>query len=73
MLAIGVGFLAGCAGDTSKPLQRDPGAREMARVLGCAENEVAICVDTNCTPEDYRCVHREDARQMLGVPEYRPD
>ncbi len=67
-LAIGVGILAGCAVDDSRPLQRDPGATEMARVPDCAENEIAICISTNCTPEDYSCVDREDARQILAEP-----
>lgn len=65
-------LLASCAVDKSQPLKRDPGPQKMAEELGCTEQEVALCVEVDCRPEDYSCVNREDARRILGVPEYRP-
>jgi len=58
----------GCASIATDPLEenRTPGAEDVARALGCTEEEIAICVGANCKLDDYSCVDREEARGMFG-------
>lgn len=57
-------ILAGCASDApiSANAGPEPTPDEIARALGCTRSEIAFCVDSDCGPEEYRCV---DRRSML--------
>jgi hypothetical protein len=44
---------------------------EAARALGCNDDEVAVCMDSNCELEEYYCAPREDVRKMFKAGEFR--
>lgn len=48
-----------------------PTVAEIARDLGCRDDEVAVCIEVNCQPEQYTCVPRGRVRDMM-VPEFEP-
>lgn len=79
LLVVGVFALAGCATTETESdeyyadRKRSPSAEEAARALGCADDEVALCIQTNCELEEFQCVYREDARQMFRAGEFRHD
>lgn len=58
--------LAGCAAEGPSERRANPSVAEIARSLGCGRNEVAVCIDVNCEPEDYRCAPRASARDLLS-------
>lgn len=62
-------FVAGCAVEGGRKLEK-VGRHEVAEFAGCGPDEVAMCVDTNCEPEEFKCVERGNAAQVLGVPEF---
>jgi hypothetical protein len=44
---------------------------EATRLLGCQDDEVAMCIETNCELEDYYCANRGDVREMFKAGEFR--
>jgi hypothetical protein len=44
---------------------------EAARALGCIDDEVAVCMDSNCELEEYYCAPRDDVRKMFKAGEFR--
>ena len=75
-----VGCLLGMLGCASTDVDEDgfvadrkrpPSAQEAARILGCNDDEVAICIQTNCEIEEYYCTPREDARKMFRAGDFR--
>ena len=44
---------------------------EASKLLGCNDDEVAICIQTNCEIEEYYCTPREDARKMFRAGDFR--
>lgn len=63
--------LAGCAGNDplGRPLQ--PDENDMAQVLGCTSDQIAVCIEVSCRPEHYRCTDRGDVRDMFRTDEFR--
>jgi len=63
--------LAACAG--SEPVNPSGEARieEIAKSIGCTSDEVAVCIEVDCKPEDYYCAAREDVRKMFKAGEFR--
>lgn len=57
--------LAACA--TGEPVEREsrPDNEQIANELGCAADEVAICVDINCEPDDYVCAEKGEMRRLF--------
>lgn len=56
--------LAACAVKTPAHKLPPIDPRELPRALGCASDQVAFCAGTDCRPEDYYCVRRD---QVLGA------
>jgi hypothetical protein len=50
-----------------------PSPEEAASVLNCADEEIAICIQTNCELEDYACASREDARKLFKAGDFQYD
>ncbi|MEM7502609.1 MAG: hypothetical protein AAF417_11225 [Pseudomonadota bacterium] len=48
-----------------------PTVAEIARDLGCRNDEVAVCIEVNCRPDQFTCVPRDRMRDMM-VPEFEP-
>ncbi|MEM7432969.1 MAG: hypothetical protein AAF351_13700 [Pseudomonadota bacterium] len=67
--AVGLVFLAGCANEGGRTLDK-VGRHEVAEYAGCSNDQVAMCIDTNCEPDEFQCVDRGDAHSILGVPEF---
>ena len=61
-----ISALTACA--TGEPVDRrpEPDGAEIARTLGCAPDEIAVCVDVDCAPADYHCADKKRALGMLG-------
>ena len=62
-------FAAGCAVEGGRKLDK-VGRHEVAEYAGCSHDQVAMCMDTNCEPDEFQCVDRADAHTMRGVPEF---
>ena len=62
-----------CATDSSYPARQvtQTTPQEAARLLGCQDDEIAFCVETNCELEEYRCTQRSDVRDLLKAGEFR--
>lgn len=58
--------LAACGATGPVEDRRKPRPEEIARSLGCARDEVAVCIEINCDAEDYQCAPRGSARDMLS-------
>ena len=71
--ALGVLSLCGCSSTETQPREkhRYPTAQEAANVLGCTEDEVAMCIEINCELDEYRCADSDDVRKMFKAGEYR--
>jgi hypothetical protein len=65
-----IAALAACA--SHDPVERQPDAdiAAVAKALGCSDDEVAVCVDVNCEPREYRCANKADVKALLGVRDY---
>ena len=59
--------MAACASTESADHQREPDVEDIARALGCKSEEVAVCIDVDCKPEEFYCADRNDIREMLGA------
>ena len=51
--------------------KRPPSAEEAARVLGCTDDQAAVCIQTNCEIEEFYCANREDVRMMFRAGDFR--
>ncbi len=67
--------LSGCAaqspgelGGRAGPVNTGPEVdiEEIRAVLRCGRNEVAVCIETDCSAEDYACAKRDDMRYLLN-------
>jgi len=65
--------LSGCAAESPYPssqvTQTTP--QEAARLLGCQNDEIAFCMETNCELEEYRCTKRSEVRDLLKAGDFR--
>lgn len=73
MLTVACLATAACATENHYPASQvtQTTAAEAARLLGCASDEVAFCVETNCELEEYRCTSRSDVRDLLKAGDFR--
>ncbi len=62
--------LIACAARQPVDRQADLDVAGIAKALGCTDDEVAVCVDVNCEPHEYRCANRADVKALLGVSDY---
>lgn len=69
-LAILVASLTACAGSEPTALKREPSASEIAQIIGCAPNEVALCIEVNCELEEWRCADSNDVRDMFKAGDF---
>ncbi len=58
-------FLVACASDARFDRPPQPDIRDIARAIGCTDDQVAVCVSTHCQLEDYQCVERERALDAI--------
>ena len=70
---IAVLALGGCSATDTQSVdrKRHPTPTQAAAALACNDDEMAMCMDTNCELEDYRCVDREAARKLFKAGENR--
>jgi hypothetical protein len=70
MLAICLTGLAGCASSEPTEQAREPSASEVAELIGCNSDEVALCIETHCQLEEWRCVPRSDVKDMFKAGDF---
>lgn len=58
-------MLAACATGGPDDGMQDTQADAMSVELGCGPNQIAVCVDNICEPEDYVCAERDGLRDMF--------
>jgi hypothetical protein len=69
MLAICLIGLTACANSGPNERAREPSASEIAQLIGCNTEEVALCIESHCQLEEWRCVPRSDVKYMFKVDE----
>jgi hypothetical protein len=62
--------LTACAGTDPNYRTPTPGAAEVAKLIGCSTDEVAVCIEVNCELEDWQCSPRDDVRHMFKVNDF---
>ena len=63
--------LGACASD-GQPAQQDRiDAREIAAKAGCESDEVAVCIQVDCQPEEYQCAARDDVVELFKARDFR--
>jgi hypothetical protein len=70
LVAIAASF-AGCVNTDHVASARPPDHAEIAKSLNCTSEQVALCVETNCEPEEFQCADRGDVRDMFKAGEFR--
>ncbi len=65
----GIG-LAACAGTETAPREQDPDIEQIAREIGCTPEEVAVCIDVSCEPDEFYCADRTDVRKLFRAGEF---
>ena len=70
LLAITVACLAACASSEPNYHPREPTAAEVAKLIGCGSEEVALCIEINCELEEWRCADRTDVRDMFKAGDF---
>ena len=63
--------LMSCAGREPVEQAAPPDVEQIARELGCGGDEVAVCIDVNCEPEEFQCVPRNDVKRFFKAGEFR--
>jgi hypothetical protein len=65
-LLLSLAALTACA--TGEPVnrEREPTIDEIRQMLGCADDEIAVCIAIDCDPDDYHCAEKESVEDMLG-------
>ena len=63
--------LAACASTKSTDRDRDPDISQIAELIGCRPDEVAVCIEVNCEPDQYACTNRGDVKDMFKAGEFR--
>jgi hypothetical protein len=73
LLAAGCLVLSACATESPYPRQQvtQTTPAEATRLLGCRDDEVAFCIETNCALEDYYCTNRNDVRDLFKAGDFR--
>ena len=69
-LAILVALLTACASSEPTTLRREPSASEVAKLIGCSSNEVALCIEVNCELEEWHCANSNDVRDMFKAGDF---
>ncbi len=65
-------LLTACASEpVNKPVEAThagSGAENAAlrKMVGCGSEEVLVCVEASCKPENYTCTAKSDIRRMFG-------
>ena len=70
-LLLCLAVLGACATPAPVDRQREPRVDEIARALGCAADQVAVCIEVNCEPQDYVCAARGDVKELFGADDFR--
>jgi hypothetical protein len=71
LLVAGITGLSGCASTDGAARDREPDVSQIAKTIGCRQDEVAICIEVNCEPEEYYCTNRGDVQDMFKAGEFR--
>jgi hypothetical protein len=69
-LAILFAYLTACAGSEPTALGREPSASEIAGLIGCSSQEVAMCIEVNCELEEWYCADSNDVRDMFKAGDF---
>lgn len=70
MLAICLIGLTACASSEPNEHPREPSAAEIAELIGCNSDEVALCIETNCELKEWHCAPRNDVRDMFKAGDF---
>ena len=57
--------ISACAGEAPRERPPELGGQEIWEMLGCAEDEIAICVAVHCAADDWVCADRDSLRDLF--------
>lgn len=69
-LLLSLAVLSACAGDAPVDQRDEASDGEIAQALGCTPDQVAVCTDVNCEPDEFSCMEREDAKRLLRAGDH---
>ncbi len=70
LLIIFAASLVACASTEPNSRTPEPTAAEVAKLIGCTSDEVALCIEVNCEIEEWRCADRNDVRDMFKASDF---
>jgi hypothetical protein len=70
MLTICLIGLTACASSEPNEHVREPSAAEIAELIGCNSEEVALCIEINCELEEWHCAPRSEVRDMFKAGDF---
>jgi hypothetical protein len=62
--------LTACASTEGNDRTPTPTAAEVAKVIGCNSDEVALCIEVNCELEEWHCANRNDVRDLFKAGDF---
>ena len=71
LLLTGCAVLTACASGKQTKSLRQVDATEIAAAAGCSRDEVAVCIEIDCQPEEYRCAPRADVLGLFKARDFR--
>ena len=63
--------LSACASSEQTKALTQVDAKEIAAAAGCSRDEVAVCIEIDCQPEEYRCAPRADVLSLFKARDFR--
>lgn len=64
-------MLGACASDGPTERHDRIDAKEIAAEAGCKADEVAVCIEVDCQPEEYKCAARDDVVELFKARDFR--
>jgi len=58
--------LGACATEETRDRPPEIGDEAISQQIGCTEDQVAICIDVDCGPDDWACADRSSLRDMFS-------
>lgn len=71
LILAGCAVLSACASNEHSKTLQQVDATEIAAAAGCSRDEVAVCIEIDCQPEEYRCAPRADVLGLFKARDFR--
>lgn len=63
--------LSACASSEQTRQLEKIDAKDIAEAAGCTRDEVAVCIEIDCQPEEYQCAPRSAVLELFKAREFR--